>query len=489
MRRFYTVTLFLLFYSVATIHAQDTISIACYNLLNYPGSTDLLRNPGFRTVISALHPDILVCEEVNEAVAANEFRDSVMKMVDTLYNMGTWINCQSNASENENVVFYRKDKFTFLYNTPILTDLRDINRFSFVHINTGIPFSLFGVHLKAGNAASDITRKTQEADSLRKYTNALPFGSNLVVCGDFNFYTSSESGYTKLLSDNITYDGEFYDPVTTMTGVWNNPAYAIYHTQSTRKSEVFFGGATSGLDDRFDLILHSQAIKDPGGMDYIPGSLKAFGNDGNHFNDSIKAQPNTAVSPAVADALYYVSDHLPVIEKFKFSPVILPVELSSFYAVCNNGITEIVWTTESESNSQQFILEASIGNSGWQTVDSMPASINSSLHNEYKLELPNLPEGINYFRLKMVDTDNSYVYSNTIAVNCMNPQHYLLVYPNPFNSLLNLTTNIPESELIIRDMLGRTYNYSATLIQTLPSGVYILFSTDNSVPPVKIIKE
>jgi len=475
---------------VATIHAQDTISIACYNLLNYPGSTDLLRNPGFRTVISALHPDILVCEEVNEAVAANEFRDSVMKIVDTLYNMGTWINCQSSSSENENVVYYRKDKFTFLSNTPILTDLRDINRFSFVHINTGIPFSVFGVHLKAGNTATDNSRKALEIDSLRKYTNTLPFGSNLVVCGDFNFYTSSESGYTKLLSDNITYDGEFYDPVTTMTGVWNNPAYAIYHTQSTRKSEVFFGGATSGLDDRFDLIMHSQAVKDPGGMDYIPGSLKAFGNDGNHFNDSIKAQPNTAVTPAVADALYYVSDHLPVIEKFKFSPVILPVELSSFYALCKDRLTTLVWTTESETNTGQFVLEQSDGNANWTAIDSFPAAYMSNLHKIYQTELNETSGGINYYRLKIADTDNSYVYSGVIATNCTeSATPYLHVYPNPFKNNLQLFTNIAESELNIRDMLGRTYNYSATLIQTLPSGVYILFSSNHSVSPVKIIKE
>ncbi|HNL84503.1 MAG TPA: T9SS type A sorting domain-containing protein, partial [Chitinophagales bacterium] len=239
-----------------------------------------------------------------------------------------------------------------------------------------------------------------------------------------------------------------------------------------------------------DLIMHSQAVKDPGGMDYIPGSLKAFGNDGNHFNDSIKAQPNTAVTPAVADALYYVSDHLPVIEKFKFSPVILPVELSSFYALCKDRLTTLVWTTESETNTGQFVLEQSDGNANWTAIDSFPAAYMSNLHKIYQTELNETSGGINYYRLKIADTDNSYVYSGVIATNCTeSATPYLHVYPNPFKNNLQLFTNIAESELNIRDMLGRTYNYSATLIQTLPSGVYILFSSNHSVSPVKIIKE
>jgi hypothetical protein len=100
------------------------------------------------------------------------------------------------------------------------------------------------------------------------------------------------------------------------------------------------------------------------------------------------------------------------------------------------------------------------------------------------------PEGLNYYRLKTVDTDNRYAYSNTIAANCSNTDaRYLHAYPNPFSSQLHLLTNIPENELRLRDILGRTYLYSETLLQTLPAGMYFLFSTDNTVPPIKIIKE
>ena len=66
------------------------------------------------------------------------------------------------------------------------------------------------------------------------------------------------------------------------------------------------------------MILFSNSINTNGPLRYIPNSTIAYGNDGNHFNDSINHQPNTAVSFAVANALHYGADHLPVMAKFVF---------------------------------------------------------------------------------------------------------------------------------------------------------------------------
>jgi len=71
-----------------------------------------------------------------------------------------------------------------------------------------------------------------------------------------------------------------------------------------------------GLDDRFDFIFGSYGIADDQGIDYVDNTYWAFGNDTHHFNDDINDGTNTAVSEEVADALYYASDHLPVIADF-----------------------------------------------------------------------------------------------------------------------------------------------------------------------------
>ncbi len=64
------------------------------------------------------------------------------------------------------------------------------------------------------------------------------------------------------------------------------------------------------------MILPSDAVMASGGFTYVADSYTTFGNDGMHFNDDINTQPNTAVSPVVADALQLASDHLPIFADF-----------------------------------------------------------------------------------------------------------------------------------------------------------------------------
>jgi hypothetical protein len=84
----------------------------------------------------------------------------------------------------------------------------------------------------------------------------------------------------------------------------------------------------------------SQAIINSGDITYDPGSYSEYGNDGNHFNDSINKPPNAIVSQQVANALHYASDHLPVYASFSFDAAY--VEITSLTALIEgfyNGST------------------------------------------------------------------------------------------------------------------------------------------------------
>ena len=290
--------------------AQQQMKIASYNLLNYPGTDTNIRNPYFRTVISALNPDILVVSEITSQTGVNNFLSSVMNYVSVTYSAGSFIN----GYDTDNAMFYKTSKFNFISNTPIHTALRDINEFKITDKIYHDTLRIYGVHLKAGD--TDRVRRGGEIDSLRKRTNLLSPGTDFLVLGDFNIYASSEPAYQKLLQDNVSDDGNFLDPLS-LTGVWNNFSYAPYHTQSTR-TRSFGNGSTGGLDDRFDMILYSNAVKNSGGIKFVPGTYTSFGNDGHHYNDSINKIPNTSVSQLVADGLHYASDHLPVFAMFEF---------------------------------------------------------------------------------------------------------------------------------------------------------------------------
>ena len=312
---------------------QNQHTIMSYNVLNLVLTDTTVRNPYFRTIFSNVQPDILVCQEMTSQTGVNGFLVRVLNRVSSGYAAGTFIN----GPDTDNALYYKTSLFTFLSNTPIQTVLRDINEFRLRHNATGDTIIIYSVHLKAGDSSTDSIRRAAEIDSLRKRTNSLPPNSNFIVVGDFNIYNSNELAFQKLL--NQSQSGYVIDPLN-LVGRWNNNGtFAPYHTQSTRVRQ-FGGGATGGLDDRFDMILLSQSVSNTGGISYVSDSYVTYGNDGNHFNDSINKPPNAVVSQQVADALHYASDHLPVYASFGFDNPYL--EITSFTALIEgfyNGST------------------------------------------------------------------------------------------------------------------------------------------------------
>ena len=190
-------------------------------------------------------------------------------------------------------------------------------------------FRLYSVHFKAGDGAltpSDSSQRTLECTNLRNMLNAAPAGTNLLVGGDTNFYGSFEGGYFRLTESQADNDGRMKDPQT-ISGLWNNPAFAPLHSQSPCAGAGCIG-SNGGMDDRFDIIFSSYSLNDGQGLDVVSGSLPGgygpYGNDGLHYNASIDGGGfNNAVPLAVATALRLSSDHVPVIATLQ-----LPAKLS-----------------------------------------------------------------------------------------------------------------------------------------------------------------
>jgi endonuclease/exonuclease/phosphatase family metal-dependent hydrolase len=283
-----------------------------YNLLNYV-STNASRDEYYKTVINATKPDILVVQEITSQEAVNNFLNNVVNTAGLgSYEKGEF----KDGPDSDNAIFLKLGRIAFVSNTSVTTALRDITEFKLYHTASAETLRIYSAHLKASSGSDNEAKRAAEVDSVRKVTDALGVGKNFLMLGDFNIYGSTEPAYQKLLQVKQGSEGHFLDAIT-MTGTWNNPAYAQYHTQSPRVRS-FGGGSTGGLDDRFDLILYSKAVSESGGITYIPGSMTAFGNDGKHYNDSINKMPNEAVSVDVANALHYASDHLPVTALFEF---------------------------------------------------------------------------------------------------------------------------------------------------------------------------
>ena len=307
----------LILFAVFTLQlfAQNKLRVMTYNILNYKanGTVTSTKNQNLKKIITAVDPDILVVQEIDGSTYVNKFYTDVL---DTTYKKATFIN----GPDTDNAMYYRDSSITFLSNVRILTDLRDISKFTVVYRTTNDTLIIYSVHLKASQGSDNEQKRANEVTDLRNSTDQLHPGANFIVVGDYNTYRSAEPAFQELIDKSKP--GYFLDPVNSIGDWHNNPNYRVIHSQSTRSGQLSDGGSSGGLDDRFDMILISQAVKDSGGIRYVSGSYKVFGNDGNHFNKSINELPNNAVSDELANALYYASDHLPVYADFRMDPVV-----------------------------------------------------------------------------------------------------------------------------------------------------------------------
>ena len=315
--RYYIIFFGLLSYSVA----QSDYTFLTYNLLNYGDDDD--RESYYQEIIGEIQPDLIVCQEVVGITGYNHFLDDVLNIVQP--NEWSGADFTNQSASQDIALYYKLEHFSFIstaiINTAQSSGTRNVVEWVLEHVESGVQFRVYSLHLKASSGDNNAQQRLQEATILRNYLNELPSGSHFIVGGDFNIYSnnsSSEPAFDMLTAAGSDTDGQLFDPINRIGHWHNNNAFADVHTQSPRTTQ-FGGGAHGGMDDRFDWIFVSAAVlEDTYDMNYVDDTYLAFGNDGQHFNQAINSGTNSAVSQTIADALHAASDHLPVFASFQF---------------------------------------------------------------------------------------------------------------------------------------------------------------------------
>jgi endonuclease/exonuclease/phosphatase family metal-dependent hydrolase len=320
----------------------QTIRMMHYNLLFYTeqgsGSCNSTTNnlntkdAALRTIIDYVEPDVFVVNEIGSNVSyADRIVNNVLNANGRQgYQHGPLTNYSGGIIAN--MLFYNSAKLAFHSHFALNTVNRDINGYKMYYITPNLAhgdtvFTTFILmHLKAGTGSDNEQKRLSQVTRLMNYLESTGLYGNICLSGDFNVYGASEDAYQQLIHySNTLY--KFYDPIDE-EGEWNNSSrYRSVHTQSTHSDD---NGCASpgGLDDRFDFILVSSPVYyGSRKVSYVDGSYKALGNDGNHFNKSINYSTNQAVPSSVANALYNMSDHLPVV--MDLSVDVTPVSVSA----------------------------------------------------------------------------------------------------------------------------------------------------------------
>ena len=117
----------------------------------------------------------------------------------------------------------------------------------------------------------------------------------------------------------------------------------------------------------------------------------------------------------------------------------LPVKLESFDVTNSESGVLLNWATTSETNSDRFEIEHSIDATNWYGIGSVKAAGESKLSNKYSFTDASPVNGLNYYRLKMVDQDGSFAYSRIKSIRT-STGNGVTVYPNPVTESITLGT-------------------------------------------------
>ncbi|MCB0634671.1 MAG: T9SS type A sorting domain-containing protein, partial [Lewinella sp.] len=176
----------------------------------------------------------------------------------------------------------------------------------------------------------------------------------------------------------------------------------------------------------------------------------------------------------------------------------LPVELADFGYHLADGIVVLNWLTVSELNNLGFEVEYAKDGLHWQQIGFVEGYGTTTDIHHYEFPHYGSSEGTNYYRLKQLDYDGKYEYSNILSVslNSQWEQGAWILYPNPTKGELTVNGDLSDLPFV------RIMNNSGVLIREfalseprvdisdLPEGMYIFtFNNGREIVTRRILKD
>lgn len=336
--------------------AADTIRQMQYNLMYYTengaGECDETNNnlntkdQAFKCIVKNAKPDVLTVNEIGKDPAyPQRILDNVLNTDGV--NYFAYAPNVSNPNQGitiGNGLFYDTRKLALKKTFYVATTVSYFNAYRMYYLSQNLAqgdttFITFIVcHLKAGTECE--ADRYAQVQKLMNKLQSLGIADNYVLSGDLNIYNASESAYQYLVHHTNPLI-RFYDPIN-REGEWdNNSSFADIFTQSTHTSSpgCFSNG---GMDNRFDFILVSDfVLNGTQSVRCLSNTYKAYGQDGLRFNRSINDPANTAVPVTIANALYAMSDHLPVLLDFDIDATLaIPDRTADLNISVSNPVNE-----------------------------------------------------------------------------------------------------------------------------------------------------
>jgi hypothetical protein len=143
-----------------------------------------------------------------------------------------------------------------------------------------------------------------------------------------------------------------------------------------------------------------------------------------------------------------------------FPVAALPVELVAFTGWNDGSVNQLQWKTASEKNTLKFVIEKSLDGASFTSIGEKAAAGNSTVLLTYNFTDNEPVVGNNYYRLKIIDIDGQFKYSDiiNIPVSSVVISSFTRVYPNPTSGKLNVeiqSASLSKTKLIVFDVVGK----------------------------------
>lgn len=441
---------------LATV-AQAQLRIVTYNTATSP-PTQTAR-PGLSTVLQAIGAesvngiakpvDVLLLQEQNTSLVSIQ---SIVTILNDFYGAGTYgysnlvgettgagvpgLVYNTNTVQLIGQTYFgdvgSSDGTGGGGNEPPAQQSRSTLRYQLrpVGYDASADFYAYNSHYKSSTGTGPNNQRLVEAQAIRTNADALGQGAHIIYVGDFNIQNSSQPMYQHLLSSG---PGQAFDPIN-VSGTWNNnDAVKHTHTQSPATATQFPGQTTGGMDDRFDFQLVSGEMNDGLGLSYIPGSYRAFGNNGTHECCDSPITSGTGYTPTILNALMTASDHIPVVADYQV-PAIMQVIAGSIPTTLELGQTFNLNVNVSNSANVVAAIGADLLRYSLTTTGSVSgtflnrtdAALGGS--NNHLVSFNTATAGLKTGNISIVSTSQQ-VFNGTVNI----PISYRVVMPGDYN--------------------------------------------------------